>query len=1005
MKPISLLLTTNVLASLFVFFGLQLMQGQNLLQSEAYGRQQYIYKLSNDDAKAFFQSEKVEVKPDYFKTLVDSFPYGETYKKPLQPGYYLKVKIVGNTIETALTSVHDFEVFLLNNDTDLNIRILDEKANTIKTAKVTLEKTHIPFDQKTQSYSIRRSYKEGLLTVKADKSVAYFNLKRSVKAGLFKRRLNQALYQTPIRYIWRPVNFIVDIPVSAFKTIKRGYATGSIYKIKQFSVDLYESVACWFDDYYCHKKNTHYYAITDKPKYRPGDTLKFKTFVLDHKLRPLKESLELYLSKSYKDNIKLTTLLPYADGGYAYNFQLNDSLNLTLDKDYNIILKDKKGRTVAEKYFKYEEYSLKGNTLKLFTKKQMHYKGDSLHVNLTAKDENELFLMDARAEITVTSTSYGTYFEEKLFIPDVLWTTEIPLKPREKTRISIPPEVFPIANFNYKIVAVVKTSDNETITEELPIQYMHQYNELEYKEQNDTLVFTFLENGKQISKPAKLSITNAIGTKDSLADITLPYKLKPEPAFSAYTVETDSLSKSVKMSELADKVNLSVRRTLDSIHIKVYNPRQIEILYTLYKVNKEMARGSAKAIEFDIEAKNKKNYVLSLAYIWGGVAVKKSQQISINENKLNLEVKEPQLIYPGKKDTISIRVTDYKDKPVEGVDVTAVGLTKKFNYTLPVLPGRAKRKKSKYLLNNYAFEDDVFQRHTDTLNYAFWKQKAKLDSIIYYDFMYPKALFITDVTAQDNITQFAPFVMKSGEQVPIHVVYVDNNPVYFSWNTHRQSYSFKIDSGYHNIKLRTPTRSIRIDSLYFKKGRKTIFSLQENTTHKYVSVVKRSRQLTYTEQRQLYPRILVYKGFKGRHQAFVESRGRFYTLDHKSNYYNYRNKNSLTGPVYDIFRYEDADSLTYKVNHEAGYSYAFGMDYLKLKSFDYEDSFLPKLLDDKPSYQSIFSQATTLSQIQKAWKKQNLEARKRRFNANYPEKTEKGFARLIWVKQKSCGVR
>lgn len=992
MKQFYLSSRTLLLASLLSMLGLQNLQGQNLLHSRAYARYQYIYKISNEDAKAFFKTKKAEVKPEYFKSLVDSFPYGTFYNKPLNPGYYLKVGIEGNQLETALTSVHNFEVFLLNNDTDLNIRILDEKAVPIKNADVKLKNKNIAFDDETQSYSIKRSYKEGLLTVKVGESVAYFNLDRSEKGGLFSRKLNQTLYDTPVEYVWRPVYFVVDIPVSAFKSIKNGGTTGSIRGIERFAVKTYESFMCWFDNSYCPRRRTYNYAVTNKPKYRPDDTIKFKAFVLNKNYKPLKEDLDLYLSQSYYGGgKKIASLSPYRKGGYTYSLELVDSLNLKLGKRYYLHLKDDKERKVATAQYSYSEYTLKGNSVELNTNKGVHYKGDTLKLNITALDENELFLMDARAEILISSGRSGEYFEEKLFIPDTLWTFETPLNPRKKTTVNIPPDIFPKANFRYGIKVLVRTADNETKKKSKTVKYVYEAKKIDYEEQNDTITFKYVENGQNTSKPAKLYTTNHIGATDSLTDIVLPYKLKLNPAFSDYTIKADSLSKSVAVKNILDNVNITYRRTKDSIYINLHNPRALDVVYTLYKVNTEIARGHAKELDMHLEAKNTKNYMLSLAYIWGGETVKKNQLISLNENQLNLEVEEPGLIYPGKKDTISIRITDYKDEPVENVDVTAFGLTKKFNYQLPVFPRMRNKNKFKYIVNNYSNNQEVLKPREEVLDYEFWQQKAKLDSIVYYNFMYPKDIFITDVTAKDSITQFAPFVMREGAQMPIHVIYVNNNPVFLDWSTHRQQYSFKIDSGYQNIKLRTFDKSYEIDSLYFKPGRKTIFSIDEAVSHPNVSLTELTPELTALEKKELYPKTLVFNQSWKNEQAYIESRGRFYTIDNVLKK-TYRTYNLLVGPVFNRFKYENADSLKYEVDHDHGFVYTFGPDQLKLKS--YKEYALPKVFFPTDFTQSIYDEVTTLKYIREAWKQQNLESRKKRFSVRYPRRTEKGFARL-----------
>jgi hypothetical protein len=66
--------------------------------------------------------------------------------------------------------------------------------------------------------------------------------------------------------------------------------------------------------------------------------------------------------------------------------------------------------------------------------------------------------------------------------------------------------------------------------------------------------------------------------------------------------------------------------------------------------------------------------------------------------KLNISVIQPKIVYPGQKSRIDIFVTDTEGNPVEGIDLTAFSLTKKFNYSAPELPYLGKSKKNKNVI-------------------------------------------------------------------------------------------------------------------------------------------------------------------------------------------------------------------------------------------------------------------------------------------------------------------
>jgi len=978
----------------FAFAGIFLFslnfQAQNILESEPYARHAYIYKITNAQAKTFFEENKPEYKASYFKILVDSFPIKSEYKKNLQQGYYLKVEIVNNKIKTALTAVQHFNVFIYNNDKDLNLKIVDLQGKPIKNAEVKLKRKNIPFDDKTNTYTLEKNYKSGLLSVTHDKHRFYYELKKSNKLSHFSR----VMYSSPMKYIWKPVMFVVDIPVDAYNKItgRYSYSYGSIYKIKNFFVNLYNGMLCLFNKDYCDDPKTFGYAITDKPKYRPGDSIKLKAYLLNKKYKAVDKPLNVYLYKGYNNFKKLGSAKSYADGGYTYAFKLTDSLDLKLDKQYSLRLKDEKRQEYKSISFYFEDYTLKGNTLNITSKTETQYKGDSLDIYIEAKDENELRLMDARVEILVRPERNFKAFEDRIFIPDTLWKTELKLNPKSNTKINIPPDIFPIANLDYAVEATLRTADNEITKSEKRLSYVYQAKAIESKLSGDTMRFYYTENGKEVNKPAKLFIKDGFENTDSLTNIELPYQQKINPYMSVYEVVTDSIQKEIRLDEYSDDIVVSTNRTVDSVLVNVSNPRGLPLLYHTYKLNRKIDEGKSKddlSLRYDVNTA--KNYYFSLSYLWAGQVVKKNYEIKLQKSQLTLNVEQPALIYPGKTDTVNIQVTDYRNQPVEGVDLSAYGLTKKFDYSAPRLPDLQKQQKRKKVINNFNFQTNAFNQQDYDLNIDEWEQKASLDSIIYYDFMYPKGVFKTEVEANDSITQFAPFVMKNGLQEEVKTIYVDDNPVYTAWNDHEQRYSFAIDSGYHNIKLRTRTKLHQIDSLYFQYNKKTILSIDAESKSPKIITTYLGSDLTDLEKRQLYPRIMMYDEHDKAFLAYIKSKNRFFLID-KSRPSYYNSKNQITGPVYGHFEFMTYDSLYFNQLHESNYKYTFFPQYLRLKSV--KNYSFPQYFSSPNQIQNLKDKVLTVEMIQKIWKEKLLKQRKRIKYERYPYRTTQGFATL-----------
>ncbi|MGV8094151.1 MAG: carboxypeptidase-like regulatory domain-containing protein [Mangrovibacterium sp.] len=368
-------------------------------------------------------------------------------------------------------------------------------------------------------------------------------------------------------------------------------------------------------------------------------------------------------------------------------------------------------------------------------------------------------------------------------------------------------------------------------------------------------------------------------------------------------------------------------------------------------------------------------------------------QVPLIDKNLNVSVTQPGIVYPGQKSRIGILVTDIKGKPVEGVDLTAYALTKKFGYTPPKLPYFGKSRKNKTLINNFHFEKFNPATHSGlTLDYDAWKLLAGLDSIEYYKFIYPeRSIYRFEYQTHDSLTQFAPFVVSDGAILPVHVIYVDNKPIYFSWSTNTLPYSFKVDSGYHQIRLRTSDRSITIDSLHFKHGKKLIFSLNEDVVSlKNVRVQKVKAELSDPEQQLLYKYIFPYRNTFGERYAFLEQSDEIQFLKPAS---DIRNQFNLAGPVAGPVSFYLMDNFSTDFGHEPFFEYEFAPKLLKMRSVDAGK--YPKYLNRYHREQELTDVVLTRKSLQEQWKNYLDSKRYMTARYRYPFSTLPGHGKLL----------
>ncbi len=970
--------------------------GQSLLESRQSSYFTYIYKITDQEARGLYLEGSADEESALFHTLVDSFPTDSSYTKKLPVGHYLKTFIEENTQQVSITTIQDFEVFILNNNTDLVVQVYDLNGQIQSNAIIRVKSKNLRYDTKRKAFIDKKSNRKGLLTVTVGDFTAYYNLSRQYNNSFIKRGSRTLLYQTPVKYVWIPVNFILHIPYDGVVSIVRRWPRGTIYRIKNFFTNSFYWAACHFDHYYCDMNNRFEekhsgYLVFNKAKYLPGDTVKFKAFVLNKKGKPVSKDLMVELWANRK-SYKLAQLSPYRKGGYSHMFTIHDSLDLKLDQYYTLSLQKPNGKTYISESFKYEDYELSKNKVFLRTSAQSQHKDKTFTVWIEGKDENDLNLLDARVELLLTSDMTHDFFDDEVFIPDTLLFLERRLLPEGETEFIISDTTWPAANFEYELSARLLTSDNQVVTESARISYYHLLKEARIDIEGDSLEVSILKNGLPDSTRVSVFAEDNFGNKNLIYLGNAPWKVKINPFYAFYSVKTDSLEKHLDLSTEPSLIQCYSQRTSDSLFVLVENPRGIPFNYSIYKQNGLRETGHGKALEIAEKVSTSQNFFLSLNYLWGGEIHEKSFRIPLLSTRLNLAVSQPKLVYPGQKSSIEVQVTDMAGRPVSGVDLTAYSMTKKFNYSPPDLPNMGKQGKDKTLINNFYFKDfDFGFQNGYELDYNTWKLVAGLDTIEYYRFTYPgNKIYRFEYSTQDNITQFSPFVVEDGSIQQIHVIYVDRQPVYFSWTTHQRPYSFRIDSGYHQISLRTTTHQYDLDSMYFKTGQKTILSIDAESANEKISKEEKPNSLTIGEQNRLYNYIIPYKNNFGEHFAYLKRGPEIQLIKPEPGTGHH---NQLAGPFSGHLAFHLMDSFSIDFFHEPYFEYEFQEGLLKMRSKerDHYPKYLERIYYPTPA---LTDTVRTLHGLKEQWN--NYLNAKRYHSARYynPSSHSPGYGRL-----------
>ncbi|MBN2814053.1 MAG: carboxypeptidase-like regulatory domain-containing protein [Bacteroidales bacterium] len=827
----------------------------------------FVYEISNKEAQQLLTGKVSDEKfIKLLHTLVDTFDVKTGWNNRPSAGHFILTTIVGTKLHCNYTCVFPYQVFLLREYNALSLQVVDHSGIVRDDAKVKLGFRRIGIDKESKNYRIEDEGFTGnrrFVTVECDGFRSVFDIER---------------HEVPTWY-------------------NHG--------------DEYEGPAFYS------------YLITDKNKYKPGERVRFKSYALSHVKYPLRKELEIWLT-SYPFNKKIGVISPHRPGSYAGEFQLHDSLKLTLDKNFMIQLREKNGRTVSSCSFKYEDYELSGNKLDLQLKLPRHFFPEDNRLIITATDVNGLLLKDARAEILVTPVTVLKTLQPLCILPDTLFYTTLNLDPGVATILDIPCDLFQQTNLAYEVQVTVLNSQNQRLEGSKPASYYFSNYELSAEFSNDSLCFSLLKNNVAMHNVAALLKTD---NDTSARSVILPYKEKINPAICTYQIKNDRISQAVQLSALNPKLELIGGIQRDSFRVYLNNPQKLEVSWYIYQGSHLLSKGFGHEMAFESLIDDRTHtYYVELLYSFGGQEYARRKQYEFKEDYLDVMLDIPDRVYPGQQVNATISVSDQSGNPLKNVDLTAMAVTGKLDYFIPDLPYYGSSSVPRPKSATYSKKD--LENHTRILelDYTDWEGRSRLDTMLYFRFRYPKPEGFVYVLPISDSTQFAPFVMEKGKSKLIHVIEVDRRPVYYSWTTQPKGYSFYIVPGRkHEITLRLSDRVLVLDSMSFEKSTKTIISVDFDHLPANTKTVKMenkftpteiSRHTSYTAQFKVVPNNF----------AYLQSVHEFYPLFNK---YNLLKKSPnvgsvIAGPILPgRTTYSESDQLKTTYKHSGGFSYAF----------------------------------------------------------------------------------
>jgi TonB-dependent SusC/RagA subfamily outer membrane receptor len=954
----------NFLLILFSVVTVGALAQKPLSNSRTSGFYMYIYPLDDAAVRLFYSNKPQLINDQILRLPVDSFPADKPKALHLPAGNYLRVTAVENRLQYQLIEQRTAWFKLLDNHRDLQFVLLDSAHHEITDASVYSGNQQIMYDAEARLYHTRKTKKDTLLRISYRGVSNFYKVKEQVYRP-YQRKDGPGW----LAKLWLKITSPIR----------------NLFKKEQ-------------PNRYAGPKTNPGYIVFNKPKYRPGDTVKLKAFVVSTgSKKPIGDSKVIVRLKDdrWGDGKIIGYATSYRKGGYEYRFKLTDSMDLRLDRDYYISLESlsskkynlddydgdneeaylAKRKVYQQGMFRYEDYELTTNKFTVRADKTEHSPGQPVSLYFRATDDNGLDVPDGRVEVVLQAQNAYNFKGAHVFVPDTLWKHTMPLEQLGETKLTLPDSVFPNASVSYTARVTLLNSNNERREQTKYLTYINQPGKIFNKLDADTLKLNYQVLGREQKAVATLYTLGDHNDTLSKAGINLPARLIIDPAVSTYIVKADSVSTTINTSQFNAGINASGYRTADSLYINVTNPHRAKLWYTIFASNRVLERGWGTTLNYAKSFPHRESVSVLINYLWAGRTQYQEIRVPYQDKYLSIEVKQPVTVFPGQQADITINIKDDKGRPVQGADVTAYAITSKFeNYSLPNIPYLGKI----YPDRKYGNALNVLQPGSNgslKLNWLRWSRQMGLNSIEYYKFTHPLTVYQQAEANPDDSTQIAPFVMKNGDIIPVHILYIDDVPVYFSKTSDVQQYSFNVKPGLHTLRFRTANQNIQLRDVNVPLHKKLILSLNADTLKNKVARFKAMADTLTNYEADLISKYLI--GIVpnyGDRMVTVKQDNRIFLLNGENRGYAYYNRsgqsNLLTiGPVNgNLATFKPKGGETWYFTPENGYSYQFEPGLIRQKSlptrysFDKNLSVFNRLLPDYKQYALTQTAVDTLWQ-------------------------------------------
>jgi hypothetical protein len=368
------------------------------------------------------------------------------------------------------------------------------------------------------------------------------------------------------------------------------------------------------------KLKTQGYLVTNKPVYRQGDTLFFKSFIVNKKHKPYKAKLIVRMSQNSTGKAVEMQIKPNPKGAYNGYFVIGDSFQT--DDELSMLLLTTKRQSLQYQAVRLENYELNDIEFTAWVENAIISPGAGNAVYVKTTNKAGLPLLDGSVKLKIAISDIEYAASDSFLITTAkmrdFYNLSLQTDPAGITKFELPAKIFPDIKGSFIGTLTLITADNEIKTENIYFYYETTKDKQVAEIVNDTLFVTRLLNMLPVQRKMNVKLYSRY---DLVLDtvVTTPFKMYlPSHIYMATIFKGDTntanLFREISIPEITGK------RTHDSILIGFHSAQDVPLFYRIYKNNKIVLSGSDTLLNFKAKDKSNESYHLQYGVLAGRVS-------------------------------------------------------------------------------------------------------------------------------------------------------------------------------------------------------------------------------------------------------------------------------------------------------------------------------------------------------------------------------------------------